>query len=94
MTTPTIEDVARTICLAAWEHDYTPRNPPHADVRWGEAMRAAKAVIEKHFGPMLAEAFRNGQAFEVDQRQPNAYMPRITPEMYAARIIEQMKEQP
>lgn len=46
-----------------------------------------RSILHKHIEPMIAEAFANGQSFERDQMQPNAYMPRITPEMYAARII-------
>lgn len=39
----TLEGMARSICLAIWDHDYTPRDPLHPDARWLQAMKAAKA---------------------------------------------------
>ena len=38
------EGLARAICLAIWDHDYTPRDPLHPDARWLQAMKAAKSV--------------------------------------------------
>lgn len=38
-----INGMARAICLAIWDHDYTPRDPLHPDARWLQAMKAAKA---------------------------------------------------
>lgn len=40
----TPEQIARTICLAIWDHDYTPRDPLHPDARWLQAMKAAEAL--------------------------------------------------
>lgn len=39
----TLEGMARAICLAIWDHDYTPRDPLHPDARWLQAMKAARA---------------------------------------------------
>lgn len=39
----TLEGMARVICLAIWDHDYTPRDPLNPDIRWIQAMKAAKA---------------------------------------------------
>lgn len=43
MSNPILEGMARAICLAIWDHDYTPRDPLHPDARWLQAMKAAKA---------------------------------------------------
>lgn len=42
----TLEGMARAICLAIWDHDYTPRDSLHHDARWLQAMDAAKACAE------------------------------------------------
>lgn len=39
----TLEGMARVICLAIWDHDYTPRDPLNPDIRWLQAMKAARA---------------------------------------------------
>lgn len=39
----TLEGMARAICLAIWDHDYTPRDTLHPDARWVQALKAAKA---------------------------------------------------
>jgi len=41
--TDIVKGMARAICLAIWDHDYTPRDPQHPDARWLQAMKAAKA---------------------------------------------------
>ena len=44
--TDIVKGMARVICLAVWDHDYTPRDPLHPDVRWTQAVRAAKSVAD------------------------------------------------
>lgn len=79
----TIEDIARTICLAAWEYDYTPREKWHRpDVRWTEAMNAAKAVAKTHMQPMLADLYHAAGGS------------RTAAENYAARIIADLTANP
>lgn len=41
--TDIVKGMARAICRAIWDHDYTPRDPLHPDARWLQAMKAAKA---------------------------------------------------
>ena len=84
MSVPTLEELARTICLAVWNYDYTPRDPKHPDERWAQALAAARAVLDR-LKPVVAEAYCAG-CLEVDGVEPCD-----KGESYATRIIDQIK---
>ena len=87
MSVPSMEELARTICLAVWNHDYTPRDPKHPDERWAQALAAARAVLDR-LKPVVEDAFMQGVQSEHDRQSGVQYA--LAPRA-ATRIIDQIK---
>lgn len=88
MSVPSMEELARTICLAVWNYDYTPRDPKHPDERWAQALAAARAVLDR-LKPVVAKSYANGALARTPMMIP-AKMGELG-DAYATRTIDKIK---